>query len=268
MSGKTKFKLIFDLAMFITFIMMYSKNVISMMFHEAAGTAVLCMVLIHLIINGDWIKAVSKKAFSAETNARTRALWITDFFLVINTAFLIVTALLVSKKIFTLTGNHESVNPFHFFAAACFLVLLGIHCGLHFTFIRSSLCAHAGKNVKGVRIALAVSAVCFAGFGVYNIAATSYTHWIAAPFVSYEGMEHRHEGEMPGNMQIQTENASVQQKGTQVSAQQNMPRRPQQPPVTAGSILLHFVRFLSIAWLFAFCAYAVDCLCAKKRLHN
>lgn len=274
-SKKTACKLVLDLVMFIGMMLMYSKNVISLDFHEIGGLVVLGIMLVHLLINGDWVKAVSKQLFNKNIPGKSRISWIVDFLLLVCTIVMIVTSLLISKKLFPAIGNHAALNPIHFCAAVVFLVLVGIHVGLHFRFIGNSITGAGHVPSAGVRAVMIAAAMAFAGYGVYNLATSDAGRWVEAPFNKEMAAQHRAMMEQAMKAQQTTggdKSESAEHEETQIpSGETNQPimRRDgpghQSQPVTVGGVVMLFVKFFSIAWLFALCTFGVEELIRKRR---
>lgn len=236
-SKKTIFKLIFDLCMFITLMILYKKNIISLDFHEIAGLVVLGAMLIHVLINGGWVKAVTGKIFQKGFSTKQKVNWIVDFLELITVIGLIVTSLLINKRTFPAIGNHKELNPYHFFFAAVLLVLVGIHVGLHFSFIKNSIGGVKKSSVVS-RIIFIIAGVISGGFGIYSICTTGFLRWIKAPFISMANMQHGGGGK---------------------------------PPVTAFSfpdLLLLFAQMTCIALLFGIIAFLIQTLLKKKQNKN
>jgi hypothetical protein len=182
MKNKNKWKLLLDAAMVVVFSILYSKSVISLAFHEVAGLIILGVALIHVLLNWKWVVGMTKKIFSKNLPAKTRVLYIVDFLLLVCVIVMIVTSLLISKKLFgTSIGNHSSLNPVHFCAAAIMLLLIGVHLGLHFSYIKTTL-AGREKLKKVVLVILLTLVVVCCVFGVYTLVTSSFARWISSPF--------------------------------------------------------------------------------------
>jgi len=247
-SKKIIFKLIFDLCMFVTLMLLYKKNIISLAFHEIAGLLVLAAMLIHVLINGNWVKAVTGKLFQKEFSAKQKVNWIVDFLELIVVIGMIVTSLLVNKRTFPAIGNHNSVNPYHFFFAALLLVLVGIHVGLHFSFIKNSVCGAKKSTVAG-KIILIVYGVITSGFGIYSLCTTSFLRWLKGPFTSTADMHMKmHGGGAPDAGGIPGMGGG----------------RPPVPAFSFPNLLLLFAQMACIALLFGIIAFGIQSILKKN----
>lgn len=266
-STKTKYKLILDLIMFIGMMLMYNKNAVSLDFHEIGGLIVLAIMLVHLFINGDWVKAVSKQLFDKNIPAKSKLSWGVDFLLLVCTIVMIVISLLISKKLFPAIGNHAALNPIHFCVAVVFLVLVGIHIGLHFRFIGNSIIGAGQISSASLRAVMIVVAMGFAGYGAYNLATSEVVRWVEAPF--NKKMAEQHRAMMAQEMKARQTPDNEQSEGTLIpTGETNQPEirgNGHQQPATVGSVVMLFMRFFSIAWLFAFCVFGIEELIRKRR---
>jgi len=244
-SKKIIFKLIFDLCMFVTLMLLYRKNIISLAFHEIAGLIVLGAMLIHVLINGNWVKAVTGKIFQKGFSAKQKVNWIVDFLELITVIGMIVTSLLINKRTIPAIGNHNALNPYHFFFAAILLVLVGVHVGLHFSFIKNTL-SSAKKSPIVTKIILIICGVGSAAFGIYSIFTTSFLKWIKAPFT------------VAANMQMKM------QHGGAGGGHGAGGGRPPAPAFSFPNLLLLFVQMACIALLFGIIAFGIQTIIKRK----
>ncbi len=237
-SKKIIFKLIFDLCMFITLMLLYKKNIISLAFHEIAGLIVLGAMLIHVLINGNWVMAVTGKLFKKGFSAKQKVNWIVDFLELLTVIGMIITSLLINKRTFPAIGNHRAVNPYHFFLAAILLVLVGIHLGLHFSFIKNFI-RNAKKTPLAGKIILVVSGIITGVFGIYSIFTTSFLKWIKTLFVNSANMH--------------------------MKMQHGAGGRPPVPEFSFPNLLLLFAQMTCIALLFGIIVFVIQVIINKKK---
>ena len=253
-------KLILDILMFVTLMLLYSKNVISLTFHELTGLIVLFVMLFHVLINGKWVCAVTKKMFDKSFSVRTKFLWVMDFLLLICTLAMLVTSFLISKALLpNFLGGHNSLIPFHFFFAALLVILLGIHVGLHFKYI-ANVISKKKKQRKATKITAIIAAVLIAVAGIYSISTTSYIRWIKAPFSTTQIQGHG-----SGNGQRQGHGSGNGQR--QGGGQHGKPQEPQK--ISAKKVAGVFGTTTAMTLLFGIIAFTVEeCVERKKRGKN
>src|SRR5574344_1035779 len=167
---KNTFKIILDSVMALVLMFMYKKSVFGLGFHEIAGIGVCLLFVVHILLNRKWVAAATKAVFSKGTAGKVRACYIVDFLIALSFLGLLITGLGISKVVFNkiaFLGN--AGNPFHFFFGGLSLILLGIHLGLHWDWIKASVLKFYVKAPKVVHAVLTTIIACFSGFGVYGL---------------------------------------------------------------------------------------------------
>ena len=156
--------------MVLLLLLLMAYSLIGETFHEAAGTAMLVLFTVHLVLHRKWCKALPKGKYTAY---RT-------FITVLNILLLVLmfaqplSGIAMSHHLFTflkLTGIAGTSRAVHLVAAYWSFVLMSIHLGLHMDIMIKGLTAQekdrqteqAGTGLRIVRIViLLVSA-----YGVY-----------------------------------------------------------------------------------------------------
>ena len=272
-------KILLDILLIIVLITLYSKNVISLMYHEVAGLAILGLFVIHLVFNRKWFTTMLKKIVSKGLSARARILSIVDVLLILSWLAVLITGILVSKKVFTI--QISSLNPWHFFVSAVAMILTGIHFGLHWKYFWGFL----GKKIRLNKVIALVLTVIIAGFGVYNLVTSSFGRWLVAPFSASAG---HGEGFGPGAegkgfpREINTENSefpertnavtgTAEELGNEASVTTGSGRMSRGGKGEHGQQAFSFTNLLSVIWsafsivfMFAAATYGVDLMLKRK----
>lgn len=163
-------------------VLMHQKRVISMRFHEVGGLILFVLFLLHNILNLKWIKAVSSRIFQWGLPLRSRVCWLVDVLLFLFMAATVITGLLMAKTLPTAMQGAHLVKPWHYFAAASALILIGIHLGLHWKYLRGVLLS---KLPLSKRVAKVLGSACLAlalVFGAYSLAVSHFSSWLSGPF--------------------------------------------------------------------------------------
>ncbi len=166
-----------DLVLVLGFLTVFSKNAISLMYHEVAGLCLLVLCLVHLAMHASWIRSVFSRLFQRKMGAQIRCMAFVDAALVLTTILLLVSGLMASKKLFPHSGG-EFMIPVHFFAAALFLILVGLHLGLR----SGRICKPARLSERTWR-GLCVLLVALVVLAIFIMATSSFKTWISGPFV-------------------------------------------------------------------------------------
>ena len=175
-------RLVLDVAMIVVISTLYSKNIISLAYHEIVGLALCLLFLVHIVFNRKWISAVSHDW--TNMNARTKMNAVIDILLLVSWVMVMVTGVLISKKIFHFEFSGIWIR-LHFFTGAVALILTGIHLALHRNFF-------AGIFRKKF-FAVIMIALTLAGF--WGVTRINMITWLKAPFVE---REHKPEGRPEG----------------------------------------------------------------------
>lgn len=183
MKNKNGIKILLDIVMVILLVLMFKKNVISMSFHEIGGLVVCGLFVVHMLLNYKWIIGVTKKLFSKGLKFKTRLGYIINVLLLLIMAFIGVSGILISKTIFT---NISSNNIFwkigHQVVSGYGIILVGIHIGLHWDFLRS----HFKKFIKiSIKVEKPLGIICgvlIMVYGMYSIGNSNLIRWISMPF--------------------------------------------------------------------------------------
>ena len=184
MNVKNTVKLTLDVIMLLIVALLYEKRVISMSFHEIVGLGVFFLFLIHLVFNQRWIKHVSKRILDKNLPTKTKLGYVINALLVISWALVGISGVLISKVVFHINVGGMLWKTVHYTSAAVSLILLGIHLGLHGTWLK-------GIVSKGTlwmkQAAKPIGMVCLTAsllFGVYSIKTTNIMQWLTMPIVS------------------------------------------------------------------------------------
>lgn len=290
---KNWFKWILDLAMAAVIVLLFNKNATGENLHEIIGLALFAAFALHLILNAKWIGGITKKFFG-RMPARTRVIYIVDFLLVVSWAVCAVTAVMISKSVFSFHAGGQAGESIHKFAAACGLLLFGVHIGLHRQFFGGMFTKLVKIPKKAGAAIGVVLTVILLVFGCYSLTATQYLSWLRGPFMtsSMEGGEMGGRGKMEGfrpGTQSGTAvsgadagaSAATAASGAGASAatavsgasapQGNMPQDAGGMHGEGGqggsfsAVLLTIARFFSIAYIFAFIAGLIDLILGRRK---
>ncbi|MCK6259120.1 DUF4405 domain-containing protein [Fictibacillus sp. KIGAM418] len=127
-----------DLAMSITFVLLFNKRVFGgMTFHEVAGTVIGVAFLTHMALNWRWIKNVSLKLFDKKLPGKTRFSYGLNLVLLVCMTTIMVSGIFVSRVLFPNTniGNEGWFKMLHISLSFLTLIIVGIHVGMHWKWV-------------------------------------------------------------------------------------------------------------------------------------
>jgi hypothetical protein len=192
---KNWIKLLLDVAMAVLLFTLFSTSIAGLAFHELTGLVIFGMVVIHLLLNWKWIWTFTKKLFSRNVPFKTRFGYILNILLMISFTMIIITGIMISKTVLVgVLPRVADAQVMHYFFSALSLVIIGVHTGLHWDFIKAMF----GKLVKvPTKVGLVLSSallVSILAFGSYSLITSRFTQWIAGPVLG----EVLHSGESEG----------------------------------------------------------------------
>ena len=169
-------KIILDIIMVVAFVLLFNYKTPGMLFHEVVGLAIGVVILIHCGLNWKWIKGVSLKIFKHKLPLKTRIGYILNILLLLSVIFIIVSGLLISKKLFpglALSGG-KGLQGLHISVSYFCLLLIGIHIGLHWNFVMNSFkklfkITEQKKIYSYISRVLAVLLLTFGIYSAYNV---------------------------------------------------------------------------------------------------
>lgn len=151
-------KIVVDILMFILMLMEYSRVYLPSEIHEIIGICLIILVIVHLILNRNYFKAITKGKYSFKRG----------FMLAVNVLFIItfsttcITGLLSSQDILTFMniGNLTTVYLHKIFAYIS-IIVLGMHLGVNLTKLFNKI----GNNLIYIGIII---------LGVYSLIAVDF----------------------------------------------------------------------------------------------
>lgn len=254
-------KLVLDILMALVFAVLFNKNVLGgQAFHEVVGLAVGAAVILHKLLNKNWITGVTKKLFSPSLPVRTKVAYFFDILLLISMAATIITGILMSEFVFAaFIQADKGMKGLHNLAAYLSLLFLGVHIGLVWDKVRNilkkrlKLPKSRAAGVLAVLLALAAF-----GVGVYNMAATGY-------FSKITTISESASGQRRGQATAQLESGLTSAEGGTLTGETAGTGRGEHAEVESTALLPVLYENLSIMAAFAVLAYYADKLFGRKK---
>jgi hypothetical protein len=182
---KNWMKLSLDLIMAVGLFSLFSVSAVGLAFHEVVGLTLFGATLLHLTLNRKWIVSFTRRFFSKNIPLKIRFSYVLSVLLLISFLIIIGSGITMSKFVFA--GVFEEVETFktaHYFFSAFALLLIGIHAGLHWTFLKLMV----GKIVKipasVVKPVMAGMLMLIMVSGAWGLVNSSFVAWIASPIVA------------------------------------------------------------------------------------
>lgn len=192
-SRRNLLKWCLDGILIFLFVLMFRKRVISMRFHEIGGLVLLGVIVLHIVLNYRFIFTVTKKIFCKAIPGKTKLGYVIDICLLILFVLIGVSGAMMSKVVFSFNGGSQW-KTIHYTSSALTLVLIGIHVGLHWNYIKG-----IGKKILPLPSKVSkplgyLVMIAFLAFGSYSLVTSSFSQWITMPF-GISGTDRNGEGQ-------------------------------------------------------------------------
>ncbi len=171
MAGSRRFYL--DVLMFLFFGTFFNRHVLSMSYHVWGGLVFFGFTVWHVWLNRKWLTGFAKRQ-------KTWRDWATAALIIIWLA-MAVTGVLAAKE-FGIELN--AMRPWHKFFGAISLLLVAVHIGFHWVYLRENIrrsFTFVQKVPRALSTVLLAMTLCF---GAYSYVDSSFGKWISAPFIS------------------------------------------------------------------------------------
>jgi hypothetical protein len=137
-NNQTKTKWLLDVAIFIGFLIAMDPHSTGIAIHEWFTLAALATVLIHLLLNWDWIGQVTGRFFG-RVSGRARINYVLNWLLFIDGILIMLSGILISESVVPALGLTLPAGfawrQLHDMSANIALILLGLHTALHWGWI-------------------------------------------------------------------------------------------------------------------------------------
>jgi cytochrome b len=136
--SQTRTKLLIDIAIFIGFLITMEPHTSGLTVHEWLATALLAVLIVHLLLNWDWIVRITRR-FIGKMKSQSRINYILNWLLFIDGTIIMLSGFMISQSLMPALGIQLPRNfawrELHNLSANLFLVLLGLHTALHWNWI-------------------------------------------------------------------------------------------------------------------------------------
>jgi hypothetical protein len=255
---KNIIKIALDIVMIVVLALLYNSHAAAMSFHEIAGLAVCGLFVIHCLLNIKWIVGVSKRFFSKSLSIKVRIGYIVNLLLLVTFVFVIISGIQTSQVLFPADSHGSGWRCIHHFCAAVSIILVGVHLGLHWSFVSGMF--KKAIRIKSAVIRKAIAMALLVGvlfFGAYSIATSSFTSWIAEPFVTQTKSENS-----KGNINDHTGKKGESKARSSEGNEHNDSTKTvdTNPAIVIGTI----AKFISIMGVFAALTYYIEKIFKRK----
>lgn len=148
--NRTKLKLAIDLLIFIAYLIAMEPRSSGITVHEWLATSLIAVLIVHLLLSWDWITSLTRR-FLGKLNSQSRINYILNWLLFIDGSVIMLSGFMISESLipylgiqlprnFAWRGLHELTTNF-------FILLLGIHTALHWSWVVDAFKRHVFQPV-------------------------------------------------------------------------------------------------------------------------
>jgi uncharacterized membrane protein YgcG len=180
---KNVVKFSLDIALAITLTLLYVTRTLGMAFHEIAGVAICGVFIIHVAFNWKQVVASLAKLFGPGISVRRRLNYIVSIALAITFILILLSGIFISQYLFPgLAMRGGPWRVIHEFCSGLSIILVGLHIGLNWDFIRQ-LVGRGLELPKAVGRAIGIAALALVViYGAFNLVTSDFGSLLASPF--------------------------------------------------------------------------------------
>lgn len=139
MSNSNRTKLLLDLGTFAAFLVAMDPRSSGIAIHEWLTIALAAMIIVHLLLNWNWIVEVTKRLFTKGLNG-SRINYILNWLLFIDGILIMLSGIMISETVVPTLGlttlpMNFTWRSLHDMSANLSLILMGLHVALHWNWI-------------------------------------------------------------------------------------------------------------------------------------
>ena len=142
MFKQNRTKLLLDISTFAAFLIAMDPRTSGIAVHEWLTIALAGTIVVHLLLNWNWIMEVTKRLFSKGLNG-SRANYILNWLLFIDGILIMLSGIMISEAVIPTLGLTLPMNftwrSLHDMSANIALILMGLHLALHWSWIVSTV---------------------------------------------------------------------------------------------------------------------------------
>lgn len=138
MSNSNRTKLILDIGTFLALLITMDPRFSGLAIHEWLSLALAGAVVVHLLLNWEWIVNVTKRLFVRSTNG-ARVNYVLNWLLFIDGILLVLSGIMISESAMPALGIVLPINfawrRLHDMSANLALLIMGLHIAMHWNWI-------------------------------------------------------------------------------------------------------------------------------------
>lgn len=138
MSNSNRTKLLLDIGTFLAFLITMDPHFSGLAIHEWLSLALAGTIIVHLLLNWEWIVNVTKLLFVKATNG-ARVNYVLNWLLFIDGVLIVLSGIMISESAMPTLGIALPMNfawrRLHDMSANIALLIMGLHLAMHWNWI-------------------------------------------------------------------------------------------------------------------------------------
>ncbi|GAB4496683.1 MAG: DUF4405 domain-containing protein [Anaerolineales bacterium] len=142
MSNSNRTKLFLDIGTFLSFLIAMDPHFSGLAIHEWLSIALAATIVVHLLLNWEWIVNVTKRLFVKATNG-ARSNYVLNWLLFIDGILIMLSGIMISESVVPSLGLSLPMNfawrRLHDLSANLALLIMGLHLAMHWNWIVTTI---------------------------------------------------------------------------------------------------------------------------------
>lgn len=142
MSNSNRTKLFLDIGTFLAFLIAMDPHFSGLAIHEWLSIALAATIVVHLLLNWEWIVNVTKRLFIKATNG-ARINYVLNWLLFIDGILIMLSGIMISESVVPSLGLSLPMNfawrRLHDLSANLALLIMGLHLAMHWNWIVTTI---------------------------------------------------------------------------------------------------------------------------------
>lgn len=167
------FKIIVDILLFVDTFILVNMDITGHLIHEILGITMAILLLIHIVINWNWIKSVTKNF--KKVNKKTKVMYVVNLLTMIVYFGAILFGIIISHELFKFetSSNYKFVITHIIFGRMAIIVML-LHVGMHLDRMLKKV---KNKKIKAILyIIYIILSILISAYSIYTL--THSFQWV------------------------------------------------------------------------------------------
>ena len=138
MSTSNRTKLLLDIGTFLAFLITMDPRFSGLVIHEWLSLALAGTIIVHLLLNWEWIVNITRRLFVSSTNG-ARINYVLNWLLFIDGILIMLSGVMISESVVPALGLSLPVDfswrRLHDMSANLSLIIMGLHLAMHWNWI-------------------------------------------------------------------------------------------------------------------------------------